>query len=43
MGENGRRVVEERYSMEYVTAAYTEIFLGLLEPGASASPARAAR
>ena len=31
MGENGRRVVQERYSMEYVTAAYTEIFLSLLE------------
>jgi glycosyltransferase involved in cell wall biosynthesis len=32
MGENAMRVVRERYSQEYVVAAYTEIFLGLLEP-----------
>jgi glycosyltransferase involved in cell wall biosynthesis len=34
MGENGRRVVKERYSQEYVVGAYTEIFLSLLESGA---------
>ena len=43
MGENGRRVVQERYSMEYVTAAYTEIFLGLLEPSDQLTTARIAR
>jgi glycosyltransferase involved in cell wall biosynthesis len=31
MGENAVRVVRERYSQEYVVAAYTGIFLGLLE------------
>jgi glycosyltransferase involved in cell wall biosynthesis len=40
MGENGRRLVEERYSIEYVVNAYREIFLGLLEPGHRPSPAR---
>lgn len=40
MGENGRRLVLERYSIEYVVAAYTEIFLNLLESSAAASAAR---
>jgi glycosyltransferase involved in cell wall biosynthesis len=31
MGENGRCLVLERYSIERVVAGYTEIFLGLLE------------
>lgn len=35
MGENGRQLVSERYSTEYVVAAYTEIFLNLLEPSAA--------
>lgn len=32
MGENGKQVVRERYSLEYVVNAYTEVFLNLLEP-----------
>ena len=43
MGENGRRVVQERYSMEYVTSAYTEIFLGLLESAPDSRASRVAR
>ena len=35
MGENAIRVVRERYSLERVVEAYTEIFLSLLEPGGS--------
>jgi glycosyltransferase involved in cell wall biosynthesis len=35
MGENGRKLVLERYSIEYVVAAYREIFLNLLEPSAA--------
>lgn len=35
LGENGRQLVRERYSVEYVVAAYTEIFLNLLEPSAT--------
>lgn len=35
MGENGRRLVLERYSIEYVVAAYRDIFLNLLEPSAT--------
>jgi len=31
MGEKGRQVVRERYSLEYVVAQYTEVFLELLE------------
>jgi glycosyltransferase involved in cell wall biosynthesis len=33
MGENAQRVVRERYSLEHVVAAYTEMFLDLLEAG----------
>ncbi|HEX6790061.1 MAG TPA: glycosyltransferase [Candidatus Krumholzibacteria bacterium] len=43
MGENGRRVVAERYSSEYVISAYRDIFLSLLEPARDLTPARAAR
>jgi glycosyltransferase involved in cell wall biosynthesis len=32
LGENGQRLVQERYSIEYVVRGYTEIFLHLLEP-----------
>jgi glycosyltransferase involved in cell wall biosynthesis len=32
IGENGRRLVLERFSIEHVAASYTEIFLSLLEP-----------
>lgn len=32
MGENGQRLVRDRYSIEYVVQGYTEIFLHLLEP-----------
>lgn len=31
MGENGKRVVRERYSMEYVMGEYTKVFLDVLE------------
>jgi glycosyltransferase involved in cell wall biosynthesis len=31
MGENGKQVVRERYSLEHVVNAYTEVFLNLLE------------
>lgn len=31
MGENGKQVVRERYSLEYVVRAYTDVFLDLLE------------
>ena len=31
MGDNGKQVVRERYSLEYVVAQYTKVFLSLLE------------
>ena len=31
MGDNGKQVVRERYSLEFVVAQYTKVFLGLLE------------
>ena len=31
MGDNGKQVVRERYSLEFVVAQYTKVFLSLLE------------
>jgi glycosyltransferase involved in cell wall biosynthesis len=38
MGENGRRLVHERYSIDRVVESYTRIFLQLLESDAGTGP-----